>query len=435
MKHAGFIQKGIYKVWVFPLCMFFLHSGLYGQPSDSLTLSLCLQTAEKRSPLNDEIALSEESLAYKLKNIGTNWLPAIGTNAQAAYFSETVDFSKVMGNLPVSFPAIPLDQYKVWADINQQIFDGGMIKAQKSIEKASNQADIHQVEAELLGLKQQVNNAYFSLLLTRKSADVLQVSIKDLQERKKVVHAGVENGILLRENLFAMEAEELRYRQRLLELNLAGQQLIKVLSILLDSTINENTGLVLPSEPPVFDSKTERPEYLVFEQQKSRLQANSDLITASDMPKLFAFSQAGYGRPGYNFVSQDLHGYYSVGVGMKWNFLNYGDSKRQKKIVELQIDMLDVKRKIFDDQLDIQLEAEKTNQSKYSELLAQDEEILKLRKAIASASFAKLTNGAITSTEYFSEVNSELLARLQFENHKIMKLQAAYSYLLLKGKI
>ncbi len=351
------------------LCIFLLPLGIFGQTPDSLSLELCLKTAERRSPLHDEIALSEESLVYKLKNLGTNWFPALGTNAQAQYNSETVDFSGLMENLPVSVPAIPLDQYKVWADINQQIYDGGMTKAQKSIEKASNQADVHQVEAALLGIKQQVNQAYFSLLLTRKSADVLQVSLNDLQERKKVVRAGVENGVLLRENLLAMEAEELRYRQRLLELNLTSQQLIKVLSILLDSTINENTGAVLPMEPPVFDSKTERPEYLVFDKQKERLQASEDLVTASDMPKLFAFSQAGYGRPGYNFVSQDLHGYYSVGVGLKWNFLNYGDSRRQKKIFEIQKGILDVKRKTFDDQLDIQLEAEKTNQAKYDQLL------------------------------------------------------------------
>jgi outer membrane protein TolC len=417
------------------LCILLMPFNLFGQSSDSLSLELCLQTAKNRSALNDEIALTEESLVNKIKNLGTNWFPSIGTNAQAQYNSETVDFSEVMKNLPVSIPALPLDQYKVWADINQQIYDGGMTKAQKSVERASSQADIHQAEAELLGIKQQVNQVYFSLLLTRKSADVLQVSLNDLQERKKVVRAGVENGVLLRENLLSMEAEELRYRQRLLELNFSGQQLIKVLSILLDSTIKENTGVVLPAEPSVFDSKTERPEYLVFDMQKNRLQASEDLVSAADMPKLFAFSQAGYGRPGYNFVSQDFHGYYSVGVGLKWNFLNYGDSKRQKKILEIQKGILDVKRKTFDDQLDIQLEAEKTNQAKYNELLVQDEEILKLRKTIASASFAKFTNGAITSSDYFSEVNNELLARLQFENHKIMKLQAAYSYLLLKGKI
>ncbi len=417
------------------VCMLLLPIKLFGQASDSLSLELCLHTAANRSPLNEEIALTEESLVNKLKNLGTNWLPAVGTNAQAQYNSETVDFSELMNNLPVSIPALPLDQYKVWADINQQIYDGGITKAQKSVEKASSQADIHQAEAQLLGIKQQVNQVYFSLLLTRKSADVLQVSIKDVQERKKVIRAGVENGVLLRENLLAMEAEELRYRQRLLELNYTGQQLIKVLSILLDSTINVSAGVALPADPPLFDSKTERPEYLVFDKQKDRLQASEDLVSASDMPKLFAFSQAGYGRPGYNFVSQDFHGYYSVGVGLKWNFLNYGDSRRQKKILEIQKGILDVKRKNFDDQLDIQLEAEKTNQAKYNELLVQDEEILNLRKAIASASFAKFTNGTITSSDYFTEVNNELLARLQFENHKIMKLQAAYSYLLLKGKI
>ncbi len=84
------------------LYLFFLHFGLYGQTRDSLSLDLCLKTAERRSPLNNEIALSEESLVYKLKNLGTNWFPALGTNAQAQYNSETVDFSEVMKNLPVS---------------------------------------------------------------------------------------------------------------------------------------------------------------------------------------------------------------------------------------------------------------------------------------------------------------------------------------------
>ncbi len=129
------------------LCIFLLPLGIFGQTPDSLSLELCLKTAERRSPLNDEIALSEESLVYQLKNLGTNWFPALGTNAPAQYNSETVDFSALMENLPVSVPAIPLDQYKLWADINQQIYDGGMTKAQKSIEKASNQADVHQVEA------------------------------------------------------------------------------------------------------------------------------------------------------------------------------------------------------------------------------------------------------------------------------------------------
>jgi outer membrane protein TolC len=412
-----------------------MHLGVFGQQADSLSLEDCIRAAGQRSPLNSQKTLSGEALSFKLKNLGTRWLPAIGFNAQASYNSETVDFSDIMKNLPVSIPSLPLEQYKVWADLNQQLYDGGMVRAQKSIEKASYEADLQQTETELRVVKQQVNQAYFTMLITRKSAEVLQVSLNELRERKKVVRAGVDQGAVLPENMFSMDAEELKLQQGLVELNLAQQQMLKVLSILMDTVIAENAVLTLPAEPENQDQQILRPEYLLFDKQKERLAASQKMVTATDMPRFFAYSQGAYGRPGYNMVSRSFHPYYSVGVGMKWNFLNYGDSRRQKKLFEIQKDMVDIKKKTFDDQLNIQLEAEKVNQAKYAELLKQDEQILNLRKAIAASGFAKLTNGVITSTDYFSELNSEILARLQYENHKILKLQAAYNYLLLQGKL
>jgi hypothetical protein len=235
--------------------------------------------------------------------------------------------------------------------------------------------------------------------------------------------------------MLSMDAEELRLQQMLVELNMSQQNLLTVLSILMDTTISGNVALIQPDEPIYPDQEIMRPEYLLFEKQKEMLQASKGLVTAGDMPKLFAFSQGAYGRPGYNFLSRDFHAFYTVGVGMKWNLLNYGDSRRQKKLFDIQKDMIDIKRKTFDDQLDIQLQVEKNSQTKYTELLKQDEEILRLRKAITAASFSKLTHGIITSTDYLAEMNRGILARLQYENHKILKLQAAYNYLLLQGKL
>jgi len=407
----------------------------FSQSYDTLSLEYCLRTAGKKSPLNTQRSLSGKALDYRLKNLASNWLPAIGFNAQASYNSETVDFSDVMQNLPVSIPSLPLDQYKVWADLNQQLFDGGMTRAQKSVEKASYEADLYQVETDLLSVKQQVNHAFFSWLIARKSAEILQVSLNELQERKKVVRAGIVNGAVLPENMMSMDAEELRLRQMLVELDVTQQQLMSALSILMDTTFTRSVVLVSPDEPAFADQPVLRPEYQLFNKQKEKLQAGKKIIEASDMPKFFAFSQGAYGRPGYNIVSRDFHAFYTLGVGMKWNFLNYGDSRRQKKLIDIQEDMIDVKKETFDDQLDIQLRAEKANQEKYDELLKQDEEILKLRKAIAATSFSKLTNGTITATDYLPEMNQAILAGLQFENHKILKLQSAYNYLLLLGKL
>jgi outer membrane protein TolC len=73
-----------------------------------------------------------------------------------------------------------------------------MVKARKAMEKASYEADIQQIESEILVLKQQVNQTYFSLLTVKMSSAVLQVSLEELQEKKKVILAGISNGVVLK---------------------------------------------------------------------------------------------------------------------------------------------------------------------------------------------------------------------------------------------
>lgn len=417
------------------LTAFLLAAQVFSRQSDTLTLEACIRIANERSPLNKQKLSAGQSVQYKIKNLTTNWYPTIGFNAQAIYNSETVDFSDLMEDLPVSIPTLPLDQYKIWADINQQLFDGGTVRAQKAMEKANYEADIQQIESQLLSLRQQVSHTYFSMLLTQKNSTILQVSLDDLGERKKVIQSAVDHGAVLPENMLALEAEEMKFKQKLTELNYTREQLFEILSILLDSSLADNQVLTEPVDYSNLEESLKRPEFLLFDHQREFLSANQRLIAASDLPRLFAFSQAAYGRPGYNIISRDFHTFYSVGLGMKWNFLNYGDSRRQKKILDLQKDIVDVKRETFDDQLNIQLQTERSNLEKYEKLLSQDEQIMKLRKVIASASLAKLNNGIITSSDYLTDLNAEILAKLVYENHRLLKLQAVYNYRLLQGRL
>jgi len=415
--------------------MVFICAGAFSQPAETLSLEECLRLSTARSPLKRQQSISGEIYQFKRQNLKSQWLPSIGINAQASYNSETVDFSEMMENLPVSIPSLPLDQYKAWADINQQLYDGGAVKARKAIEKSTYETEIQQVATELEGIKQQVIQVYFSLLLTDKSTEVLTISLEELDERKKTVLAGVENGVLLPENMLSMQAEELRMEQKLDELKLSRIQLFHVLSVLTDSAFKGDIPVENPAEPVSFDKEIYRPELVLFEKQKEKFTASQRLVSSTWLPRFFAFSQAAYGRPGYNSVSRDFHAFYSLGVGMKWNFLNYGDNRRQVKILDLQKEYVDTKLEVFDDQLSIQLETERVNMEKFNEMLLKDEQIISLRKAIASASFAKLNNGVITSSDYLKEMNAELLAVLQYENHKLLKLQAAFNYLLWQGKL
>jgi outer membrane protein TolC len=412
-----------------------LHLPIRAQQSDALGLVECIRKAGNRSPLNRQKEISRESLELRLRNLTTSWYPAVGLNAQASYNSETIDLSGLMENSPVSIPSLPLDQYKLWADVSQQLYDGGLIRAQKTIEKITHESELKQVEIDLLVIKQQTNQVYFSLLLTSKNKDILIVSLEELRERKKIIRSGVENGVLLQEDLLSMDAEELKIEQRLMGLDLARQQLMNTLSVLMDTTLSENTLLAIPDEPARDEGPGRRPEYSLFEMQKLKFDANSKLVSSAELPRFFAFSQLAYGRPGYNMISTDFHTFYTVGVGMRWNFLNYGNNLRQKKLLDLQKGTIDIRRENFDDQVRIQVDAEMAGMIKYAEMLEMDRQIVALRKNISAASFAKLTNGVITATDYLSDLNAELLAQLMYENHGILRLQSAYNYLLLQGKI
>jgi len=408
---------------------------LKSQTADTLTLAKCLGAADLKSPLARQLIHQDEILKNKISNLNTNWYPSVGLNAQATYNSEAIDFSGI--NLPgeLSLPALPLDQYKIWAEFNQQLYDGGAVKAQKAIEKAGYGTDTKQTESEILKIRQQVSKVYFSLLITRKNSEILRISLEELSERKKVIQSGVTHGIILSENLMAVEAEQILLEQKITELKLSSIQLISILSILMDSSLNTEVTLIEPVLISGDEPYTERPEFIMFDKQKELLLANQQLVTSYDRPKLFAFSQLAYGRPGYNFINSDFHTFYTVGVGLKWNLLNYGDSKRQKKIFEIQKDVVEIRRENFEDQLNIQLQTEKTDIEKYDTFMRQDEKILDLRKNIAASSLSRLNNGTATATDYLTDMNAEIMAKLQYENHKILKLQAVCNSLLLKGKL
>ncbi len=407
-----------------------------GQTPDSVTLDFCLDKAASRSVVTNQKALQSEILQNKLRNVQTNWLPATSLNAQSVYNSEVTDFSDALGNnIPVSIPSQPQDQYKIWADINQTLYDGGRNRALKNIENAGTEIELQQIETDQLTIRQQITQIYFGLLLVQKNTEVLQIALHELEEKKATVKAGVKYGVILEENLLSMDAEELALKQKLDELFLLKDQYAQMLAIYTETPLNGQMTFFEPHTAIEVNSSAIRPELVMFDRQKDLLDANKKMISSSDRPGIFAFSQIAYGRPGYNMMSSDFHTFYSIGVGLKWTFLNYGDNKRQKKNMDIQKNMIDIKRQYFNEQLQSQLLKEQTNIRKYDGFMDQDLQIITLRKEIASRSLSKLNNGVITATDYLSDMNAEITARMQYESHRILKLQSMHQFEMLQGKL
>jgi len=67
-------------------------------------------------------------------------------------------------------------------------------------------------------------------------------------------------------------------------------------------------------------------------------------------------------------------------------------------------------------------------------LIETDNQIIQLRNDITLASASQLDNGVITSSEYLTQVNEELQARLNLKTHLVKQTQAKIDYLMTLGQ-
>src|SRR4029077_7762612 len=113
--------------------------------SNPLSLDTCYARAMKQYPLIKQQGLIEKSREYNVSNVKKGYFPQLSFSGQATYQSAVTAIS--LGALPnpvnnLSFPTPTKDQYNIHGEIDQTIYDGGVIKNQKTIQETS--ADIEQ---------------------------------------------------------------------------------------------------------------------------------------------------------------------------------------------------------------------------------------------------------------------------------------------------
>jgi outer membrane protein TolC len=410
----------------------------YGQAPDTVTLDFCYQMVRKNWPLSRQFDLMGKSSGLKIKNLNRNYLPQVNINGNASLQS---DVTTIGLNLPSSFPSIAFpvvskDWYKLTLDVNQPIYDGHVISYQKKLENSSLQTDEKSVEVELYKLKDRVNLAYFSILFAKETDSLLSSTRSLLEAKLKEVRSAVANGVQLATNADAIEVEIYKIDQQLSDLRNDKAAAYQVLSELTSVNIPENAKLVMPVvNLPSLAYENSRPEYQLFDLQKDHIQIMKNMVTTKWNPRLYAYGQAGYGRPGFNMLSNDFTPWWIFGAKLSWNLWNWNQNKTEKKIYDIQGDILMNQKETFDK--NTRAEADKGRQEviRLTELLQKDGDIVRMREKITRTSLSQMENGIITSSEYISRLNEEIQAKVSYDLHRVQLVKAKLSYLFILGKL
>ena len=410
------------------LCMFFLSVISFAQ----LKLDSAYTLARRNYPLVKQKDLIRQTADISIENLDKGFLPQFSLNAQATYQSAV---TKIDVPIPgVKFNSLSRDQYKLVADVNQLVYDGGVTKQQKLMQQLNARVEDQKIEVELYMLKQRISQIYLSILYLDEQLHQVDLVKTDLQTGIKQVQAQVQNGVAFKSNLNLLQAELLKADQRLIELQSSRKGLTETLGLFLGQDVPENMILEKPVVQPAIGNSLNRPEIKLYDNQSRLFEQQNKIIHSKNLPKTSLFVQGGYGRPGLDLLKNEFDFFYIGGIRFNWLLGGLYTSKREKQLVDINKKIVDIQKETFLLNTNTQIKQQQSEIEKLEKLVASDDAIIDLRTKVKDAARAQLENGVITANDYLREVNAEDQARQTLITHQLQLLEAKINYQNMLGE-
>lgn len=167
--------------------------------AQTVTLDECQRLAQENYPLIKQYDLIRQTTDYTVSNISKGWLPQISAMAQATYQSDVMTLpdplQKMLGQQGYDVKGLRKDQYRIGIDINQTVYDGGLISGQKNVARLEGEVQTAQTATDLYAIRQRINDLYFGILLLDEKIQLnkdLQVLLQsNLDKLKSMLSHGI----------------------------------------------------------------------------------------------------------------------------------------------------------------------------------------------------------------------------------------------------
>lgn len=405
---------------------------IFAVSAHAQTLEECQQAAEKNYPVIKRYDLIGRTTELTVSNLQKEWLPRITASAQATYQNAVAawpeSIKSVYQRMGLDMKGLKKDQYKVGIDVQQTLYDGGVISSQKRIARQEGKLQEAQNDVNQYQLRQRVNEMYFSLLLLNE-----QIRLNDdvkalLLSSEKKLAAMVKGGTAATSDYENVMAERLGVEQQNSSLKAQQQMLQRLLSVFCGMEVNH---LQKPKPAEVSTTTNNRPELSMFDSQIKLVEAKEKALNARLMPKLGLFAQGYYGYPGYNIFEDMMDRKWTlngiVGIKMSWDLSAFYTHKNDRERLNMERKMAENAREVFlfNSRLDEIQHTEDVD--RYQKMVQADEEIITLRTNVRKAAESKLAHGIIDVNSLLREINNENAAKAQQAIHEIDMLKEMYN--------
>lgn len=407
---------------------------LAATPSAAITLDECRRMATENYPMVKQYGLVEMSTDYSISNAKRNYLPRISISAQATYQSEVVEFSPEIQNMfstfGVNYAGIDKDQYRATIELQQNIWDGGISKAQRKKAEAEGTSSARSIETEIYSVNERIDQLYFGILIL-KARQEQNIKLRELLKSNcDKIEGMLRNGTATQSDYDAVRAEQLAAEQDYRRITASCKAYCNMLSLFTGKEITPDTEFILPEAIYDPDAENRRPELSLIDARISELDAEEFALKRASNPKIGAFAQGFYGNTGLNmFKDMTEHRWsanYIVGIKLQWDISQYYTRRNTKNKITLARQQLLNNKETFLFNSDIKRKEIEGEIDKMHEIMRKDDEIIKLRRAVREAAESKYRNGVIYISDLLREITLENNAEIDGKLNRIELAKEIY---------
>lgn len=399
--------------------------------AQTVTLDECQRLARENYPLIKQYDLIRQTTGYTVGNISKGWLPRISAVAQATLQSDVMTLPDplrgMLGQQGFDVKGLRKDQYRIGIDLDQTVYDGGVISAQKNVARLEGEVQTAQATTDLYAIRQRVNDLYFGILLLDEKIQLNGDLQTLLQSNLEKLNSMLSHGIAMQSDVNTVMAEKLKAEQQATELSSSRKSLTDMLSVFIGK---EFTDLAMPQDVMVTAQGNNRPELHLFDAQIELADAQECLLDARLLPKLSVFMQGYYGYPGYDqfdaMFNRDWKLNGMVGVRLSWNIGALYTRKNDRAKLNVRRGLVESARETFLFNNRMQEIQQADGISKYRRLITDDRKIVALRGDVRRAAEAKLEHGIIDTDNLLQEITRENQSRIDLSTHTILMLKEKY---------
>ena len=403
------------------LLLLMMYVAVLPMNAQTLTLEDCKQLAHDNYPTVKQYHLVEQTRDFTIENASKAWLPQISASVNGLAFTNVLDLTDLMKQAGVDM--------KNWlvagsVMINQNIYDGGQVKANKNIAAAQAEVQKHQLNVNMYDLNQRVEQLYFGVLTLDEQIRQTELLQNDLALSNKTITSMISEGVANQTDLDAVKVEQVKAQQTLDAQKTSRASYLQMIGVFIGKKLGEGTVLQKPAMADVINNTDNRPEIDYYKSQGILLDAQRKQLDTKLLPKLSAFGMGVYHTSVTDMMNNGL---LAGGLTLSWNIGALYTRKNDIKNIETQRRIIDSQRETFLFNNSLQNENTNGNISTLRRQISQDDDIVGLRERIRSKSEKKVKLGTESINEMLRDINAVSQARQQKALHEIQLLKEIYS--------